>query len=67
MSRLRFVLSCKIKEAWIEVVLDVDELLRDLRNNLLGDYRNRFWDNLGLRSWLLLGRKLRRLLSAHSA
>jgi hypothetical protein len=59
---LRSVLSCKIKETWIEVVLDVDECLRDL----LGNDGNRFRDNLGYGNWLLLGGNLRRLLSAHS-
>ena len=60
MSHLRSVLASKIKETWIEVVLDVDECLRDLLRN----DRDRFRDNLGLGSWL--GSNLRRLLSIHS-
>ena len=60
MGHLRSVLPCKIKKTRIEVVLDVDECLRDL----LGNDGDRFRDNLGLESWL--GSKLRRLLSIHS-
>jgi len=60
MSHLRSVLASKIKETWIEAVLDVDECLRDL----LGNVGDRFRDNLGLGSWL--ERNLRRLLSIHS-
>jgi hypothetical protein len=65
MRLLRFILSCKIKETWIEVVLDVDECLRG--DHLLGNDWNRLGDHLGLKSWLLLRRSLRRLLSVHSA
>ena len=61
MGHLRSILPCKIKETRIEVVLDVNECLRDL----LGNDGDRFGDNLDLGSWL--GSYLRRLLSIHSA